>query len=1080
MPGLKVYKASAGSGKTYTLALEYIKELLLKSYRHPHRQLLAVTFTKDATGEMKDRILAELYGLADACPDSEGFLHSVKEALREEKTILSDEEIQKRASRLLQEIVHDYSRLNITTIDSFFQKVLRSLARELGKGSKFNVEMNTSKVLSEAVSAMIENANEKPQLLDWLTSYMEDKLEKGENWRIENSVLSFSQCIFNEYFQEHEHTLKKQLDSNPGIFQQIWEQHAKEQKRAKDFFKRAYAEINHLLESTGLTPADFSRKGTVLTYIKKLSEGDIAGANPHSATVQDCLNEASKWASAKNKRAVEIENLAHLNLMPLLNECIETQRQYNTSQMITDNLYQLGLIWDITNEIGKQNEENNRFMLADTALFLNRMVNESDASFVYEKIGGEIRHVMIDEFQDTSRIQWKNLHSLLSNILAENNFSLIVGDVKQSIYRWRNGDWSILNGIERELGVAAHSLRFNYRSERVVIDFNNQLFVHTASLLDDKYRGVFNEQFTSPFPSVYNPKEVEQESHKKQTEGYVSIDFVPDKTEDGKYSELVLDRVLEQLVLLHQTDIPAEKICILTRTNRSIIRIAAYLSEKKEEYRELAKANYLNIVSNEAFRLNSSPTLRIIIEAIRVLVNRDDLVHKAQLQVFSDKFIQSSEADLEQILEGDTLSSGLLEEHKTLSQMPLFELIGHLFRLFQLEKIEGQSAYMFAFYDAVSNYLKEYPSDLPAFLRYWDEELQSKTIPAGTGIQGIRAMTIHKSKGLQFDTVLVPYCDWDLYPEKSPVIWCPPKAGLYPIELMPVRYSQKMYETVFLPEYEKETSQSWVDNLNLLYVAFTRAERNLIITARQKKKLASLDDIKTVSDLLQYSTIDLQGAFDEETLHFENGRLQTPLRTEEKATSSNVLKAKPETIYTSFRSEAFHSNRSIFKQSNKSQEFIHSEEESMVSRRQYIEEGNIMHALFSMIRTMEDIDDAVCQLIFTGLIPQEKKEEYARKVRKAIEDTNVAHWFSGEFRIYNECAILTEENGTVTHKQPDRVLMNGQETLIIDYKFGEPKHSHKQQVEQYSRLMRQMNYPNVKAYLWYVKKNLCTFVPLNS
>ena len=1071
MAELKVYKASAGSGKTYTLALEYIKELLLSKGKNTHRHILAVTFTKDATGEMKDRILAELYGLAFACKDSQGFLESVKKALKEAGSLLSEQSIQEKSLAVLQEILHDYSRLQITTIDSFFQKVLRNLARELGKGSKFNLEMNSFKVLSEAVAAMIENANENPQVLDWLTTYIEEKLDEGDNWRIQKDILNFSQCIFNENFQERERELKRQLDSNPKIFEELWKQHVRIQKSCKDFFKKAYTGICSTMDNTGLTLADFSRKGTVINFLHKLSEGDIAGANPNSKTVQDCLIDATKWASSKNPRMLEITDMAYLNFMPLLNECVEKLVTYNTSRMITNNIYQLGLIWDITNEINKQNESNNRFMLADTALFLNRMIDDSDAPFIYEKIGAEIRHVMIDEFQDTSRIQWKNFRSLLSNIIANNYFSMIVGDVKQSIYRWRNGDWSILNGIERELNVNSKTLEYNFRSEKIVVDFNNRLFTHAASLLNDKFYEVFDKESVSPFPSAYNPKDVAQQTPKKTDEGHVSIDFIPDKTDEGKYNDLVLDKLLTQIQTLHQAGIAPENICILTRTNRSIINIASFLSAQKEQYPELSDNYYLSIVSNEAFQLNSSPAIRILIESLRVLVEPENVVHKAQLQIFTDKLIRKTSRDLTQILgDNNDFALSLSDNHETLTCMPLFELIGHLYRLFDLERIEGQSNYMFAFYDAVSNYLKDYPADILAFLKYWDEELQTKSVPSGTGIRGIRAMTIHRSKGLQFHTVLVPYCDWGLYPEKSPVVWCSPKAGLCDLELLPVRYSQKMHETVFLPEYKKETAQSWLDNLNLLYVAFTRAERNLLIIAKQKKKLASLEDMKNVSDILQCSVTDLEGNYDEEKQFFGKGTLSKGI-IQEKEKSNNILKSTPETLPVSFVSEAFSPEKSIFKQSNQSREFIRQEDETITSRNEYIREGNIMHSLFSGIRTLQDIVPAVEHLIFSGIISKDKKDEYVREVTTAIREAKIEHWFSDQYTIYNECAILIEENGVVTHKQPDRVLTNDKETIIIDYKFGEPHRSHQKQVLHYAALMREMGYDNISAYVWYVKKN---------
>ncbi len=778
---MKIYKASAGSGKTYTLALEYIKELLVSPSSQAHRNILAVTFTKDATGEMKDRILAELYGLAFNCEDSGKFLNSLQEELVKNHRPMQEEDIRNKAKTVLWEILHDYSRLYITTIDSFFQKVLRNLARELGKGSKFNLEMNSFKVLSEAVSSMIENAHEKTHVLDWLTTYIEERLEEGNNWRIDREILNFSRCIFDEYFQEHESVLKNQLAGNPNIFEQIWNQHAKIQKDCRDFFKTTYSEITKTIEQNNFSSSDFSRNGTVLNFLKKLSEGDFATANPDSKTVQDCCVDAEKWAASKSKYRNEITSLAASGFMPALNQSLDILRKFNTSRMITKNIHQLGLIWDITNEIDRQNAENNRFMLADTSLFLNRMIDDSDAPFIYEKIGAEIRHVMIDEFQDTSRLQWKNFKALLFNILADNHFSLIAGDVKQSIYRWRNGDWSILNNIENELpGSDVKTLEYNYRSEAEIIDFNNQVFTHAAKVLNEKYYSLFNDVYESPFESAYSPVNVVQHTHKTEQKGYISIDFIPDKIEDLKYNDLVLERIPQQLQRLKEQGIAAEKICILARTNKNIITIAEYLATQKEQYSDLLKGNYLNVVSSEAFQLNSSLAVKIIITALRMLSDPDNPVHEAQLNVF----LNMTHTDFTDFME---LNKKSVKSVESVREMPLFELIGHLFRTLKLEKIEGQSSYMFAFYDAVSNYLKDYPADIYTFLKFWDEELQFKSVPAGTAVEGIRAMTIHKSKGLQFHTVLLPYCDWDLYPEKNPIVWCGPKDNLYDLELLPVQ-----------------------------------------------------------------------------------------------------------------------------------------------------------------------------------------------------------------------------------------------------------------------------------------------------
>ncbi|MDR0798609.1 MAG: UvrD-helicase domain-containing protein, partial [Dysgonamonadaceae bacterium] len=475
---LKIYKASAGSGKTYTLALEYIKELLLAHENDHYRHILAVTFTKDATGEIKDRILAELYGLSYNTSDSLGFLHSLQEALQNAGRPMEEADIRRKSEKILYRILHDYSRLNITTIDSFFQRVLRNLARELGAGSRFNLEMNTNKTLSAAVHATIEKANENKQILQWLITYIETKLDEGKSWRIEEEIFNFSRCIYDEFFQEQEQVLRKQLNADPQLFTKLYEQQAAIQQKCQLFFKKTWEQVDHTMTEQQLDLSDFGQSKTAIRFFQKLATGDYAAAI--GSVIQNCSAKSSAWGGAKSKRKAEIVALAESVYLPLLNQALETLLTFKTSRMITRNIHQLGLIWDITNEISEQNAANNRFMLSDTALFLHRMIDQSDAPFIYEKLGAEIRHVMIDEFQDTSRLQWNNFKVLLSNILANNDFSLIVGDVKQSIYRWRNGDWRILHGIETELHATPATLAYNYRSEKQIVDFNNRFFERAA------------------------------------------------------------------------------------------------------------------------------------------------------------------------------------------------------------------------------------------------------------------------------------------------------------------------------------------------------------------------------------------------------------------------------------------------------------------------------------------------------------------------------------------------------------------------------------------------------------------------
>ncbi|MDR0612087.1 MAG: UvrD-helicase domain-containing protein [Dysgonamonadaceae bacterium] len=1042
MSQLKIYKASAGSGKTYTLAKEYIKELMLRDSDENYRHILAVTFTKEATGEMKDRILAELYGLAFNTSDSQEFLDSVQTALHEAGKHADESFIREKARRVLDAILHDYSHLYITTIDSFFQKILRNLARELGKGSRFNLEMNTAQVRLDAVNQMIENAHQNPQLLQWLTTYVENKLEQDDNWHFKDEVYRFSASIYDEFFQEHEQLLHKQLDNNPAIFSRLKIHHQKLLRDYKTFFQTTWNKVSGLLINNGLEPADFIRKGSIFDFWKNLAENQKGEVNK---TVSNLLENAENWSAKSSKRRDEIIALAGNELCGILQETVDIWQKQNTSRLILGNIHQLGLVWHITNEINGMNLENNRFMLSDTALFLNRMIDRSDSPFIYEKIGAEIRHVMIDEFQDTSRLQWGNFKVLLSDILSNNYFSMIVGDVKQSIYRWRNGDWRILNRVGDELSVHPEALDYNFRSEKRIVTFNNDFFAKAGEVLDRKFGEELRELSDSPFASVYKKEEIFQKSNKTADSGYVSIDFLHDGEEE-KYKDAVLSRLLKKLESLREVKIPASDICILVRNNSQIKVIAEYFSSVKPDFPELAAGNYLNIVSSEAFQLDNSLAVNIIMQALKAVACPDNPVFPAQFEYLNVPFRAHCGGEPQ-------------------STMPLPELISYFYRLYDLQKIEGQSAYLFSFFDAISQYLKNNSMDIHSFISFWDKELSKKTIPAGEGIDGVRAMSIHKSKGLQFHTVLLPYCTWELNPKKNPIVWCGPKEGYYDIELLPVNYSEKMEGTVFSKEYQTETSFSWMDNLNLLYVAFTRAERNLVIFGKYKKNLAGLEQVKNVSDLLQWTVPDLDGTWNNETLHFDFGIWEQNVDSTAGKTD-NLLKQKAPSQYVDFVSEAFPEGKSIFKQSNKSRDFV---DPDISPRRQYIERGNIMHALFAGVRTVDDVEKAADKLISEGIIRPCEKADYVDKIESAIRKSGVEDWFSDKYKVYSEFSILVEENGEITTKRPDRVLLSETETLVIDYKFGEPHAAHRKQMRQYVGLLESMGYPRVRGHIWYVE-----------
>lgn len=478
---LLVYKASAGSGKTFTLAVEYIKHLILNP--RAYRQILAVTFTNKATAEMKERILQQLYGIWLSDPASEPYLNRIREDLRQKN--LSDSDIRRAAGTALQYMLHDYSRFRVETIDSFFQSVMRNLARELELSPNLNIELNNADVLSDAVDSLIEKLTPSSPVLAWLLDYINERIADDKRWNVSDEIKRFGWNIFDEGYIERGEGLRQQL-KEPDIIKLYRNVLREMETEALEQMKSFYDQFIGELESHALTAEDL-KGGTrgIGSYFRKLRDGRLSDKDVLNATLKNSLDDAKNWATKTSPRKNDIIHLAETSLLPLLQDA-ETFRPrnnktVNSCRLSLQHLNKLQLLAHIDEEVRELNREHNRFLLSDTNALLHNLVRDGDSSFVFEKIGANIRNVMIDEFQDTSRMQWDNFKILLLEGLSQGADSLIVGDVKQSIYRWRNGDWGILNALGTKetpipYPVRVETLKTNRRSETNIIRFNNSLF----------------------------------------------------------------------------------------------------------------------------------------------------------------------------------------------------------------------------------------------------------------------------------------------------------------------------------------------------------------------------------------------------------------------------------------------------------------------------------------------------------------------------------------------------------------------------------------------------------------------------
>lgn len=1103
---LTVYRASAGSGKTFTLAVEYISLLVKDPENYQH--ILAVTFTNKATQEMKMRILSQLYGIANSLQSSQQYFNKVKE-----KTNMPDAVIRNNARAALTLLIHRYNNFRILTIDAFFQQVLRNLAHELGQTANLRVDLNNEEITEKAVDQMIESLEKGQPVLQWISTYINNSIEDDNGWNIIGKIKTFGTNIFKDFYKAHEANLKEQL-SNADDFK-AYETTLRKRRNdiRKTFNSKARSILNEIKNANLDIPSNY-RSG----LYKYLTDSAIAPLTnkPLKAGVLKANESPQNWTSSKCAKAdkQQIQTLAAEVLSAQLSELIaynnDNWNEFQSIQLTLSHLSELRLLHAIADAVDNLTKDTNRFMLSNTQALLKELIADSDTPFIFERIGARLKHVMIDEFQDTSTIQWQNFQVLLANCMAQElSQNLIVGDIKQSVYRWRQGDWGILNNIEKSFAhqkIRLETLDYNYRSEKRIIDFNNafweQCVANTAKEVaqDDAEKAEIVQK-------AY--EDVAQKTHKTTENGFVKISLYPSKS----MKDAVLEELIETIKELFNNGYGGKnqsKIAILVRSKSNIQDIVNALLQ--------SFGNEINIVSDEAFRLDASLSVNIIVSAMHLLTHPDDVLTRGKLvKLYNQEVLkkpltdtdllvsinESNNIDTKNIDKKERrklateqqmakLNSQLPPEYVTnrelLLGLPIVDLVDKLFMLFGLDQLEGQSSYICTLYDTLNDFLKDHTADIDDFINEWENSLSSKTIQSDE-IEGIRIMTIHKSKGLEFDNVIIPFCSWEM--EKKGTLWCETKNKPAPynkLPLLPIDFSRdKLIGTVFEDDYKEEHFQNIVDNLNLLYVAFTRASKNLFVFGLRQGK-TTLDNIakgtppgnrsyaielalRQVSEQLQGSSLSFPDDIGSE-IHFEYGTLVPETHEKEHAVADNPFLIKPDKHIVSI---ATYPQAATFKQSNKSIEFVKGEDVDPSDRTRYIKIGNVLHQLFSTIYTTADIPARLNELEQQGIIYNDEitSAQLRTRIEDAITNPQVQEWFSKRWQLYNECTILeyNKDTNEVEEHRPDRVMTDGKEFVVVDFKFGKEREEYKKQVQQYMEILIRMGHKKVSGYLWYVVKN---------
>lgn len=1081
---LKIYRASAGSGKTHRLTGEYMLLLFQYDNEHAYRKILAVTFTNKATDEMKSRILRELYALSVGAA-------SVYRNEIMDKYVLTDQVVKSRARKLLVAMLHDYAAISISTIDKFFQQVIRAFAHEIGVQGGYNLELDTNSTLAEAIDTLFLNLNQpqNKQLLQWLTDFAEERIENSESWNPRNNIEALGDQIFKENYQHKAEETSKKLHDRAFLNSY----RTKLRTICKEFETQITALAQKsldLLEAHGLTTSQF--KGGSKSQMNKLYkfiQGDYQLKPTFVAMTERVENCYTKTAPKSD--IVAIESVYGAGLQSMLLQLVEKVEHdivfYNSAQIILKHISTLGILSDLALQIHNIMASQNTMLISDTNGLLNKIIDNSDSPFVYEKMGVNLQHFMIDEFQDTSFLQWKNFRPLISTSLAASNTNMVVGDVKQSIYRWRNSDWKLLdNQLQLDFRSDQYeeiSLDTNWRSDQNIVAFNNAFFQMAALLVQHK----FNEQMLpilERYPALQTLtesilrayKHVKQELKPHAATGCVTFSFVSADESEDKWKQLCLKKLPAILEDLQDRGYMPWDVAILVRTNNEASEVLQYMLAYQNS--ELARTDVsYRIMGNEGLLIATAGSVRFIVALMRLILSNDDIVSRTILNfeyasaVYGYNSSEALTAAVEaELVEGQFSSLFNAAQNKALSELrhaSVFEITEQIIGLFNIGNWHGETAFVQGFQDLVFKQASGKYTDLNGFLRWWDQSSDKHNIATPEIPEAFRIMTIHKSKGLDFKAVIMPFCNWEFNKKgnsnKSFLWTSPTQEPFNELPLLPIEFSAKLANSIFAPEYFTELMHQYIDHLNLAYVAFTRSRHEIIgiCPAIQTKDDEEGTKLLNLSWLLQ--------------LIFTNQLSENILATYYNPTDAVFLMGEP-CVQKCDGNNQNHTNKTSLhydvvspanrlqlrnKSAGKLAEVL-----GDVNTARFI--GTLMHEVLQQIVVKADAAKILKIMVAQGKISDSDAADLKIMLDDFWQQPETERWFGQDVRVLNEALILTKNAGQY---RPDRIVIDNANATIIDYKFGELENqTYVKQVQEYMHLLIEMNY-TVKGFVCYMQKN---------
>ena len=1101
---LKILQASAGSGKTFSLAAHYIT--LLFDNEKKYREILAVTFTNKATSEMKGRILSVLKDLAGGNPNCNEYI----KIIRQTHPDLDNLTIKEKAGIIYRNILHDYSRFTISTIDGFVQQVIRSFSFELNLDSGYRLEMNLNRVKEDLVLELNKKLETDEMLLNWVTDIALDRISNGIDWNYHQALTGLASELFKESYFPFQHAMEKLNKAEKAVvFEQLTTGVTAGIKEFEEGIKILAINAYQVWQTSGVELAELHGKSTnPLKQLKIMVDNDLAEP---SEKIFNLIDNQEAWQKGGLRANVnDLYNTINPLLKTLQAFYLQHIYVYKMYLALQQNAVYLRLMQEMADLINTYRTENQLMLISDAQRFLTGVTGvdtekyfngeensfTENPSFIWEKTGNRFRNFLFDEFQDTSKLQWMNFLPLLTNAVASPSLNmtdhLVVGDVKQSIYRWRNGDWNILlSGVKKDLkehNITENNLEYNYRSKENIIAFNNLIYSKLPGIMQSALNDNVAEQASREYlENVWEKQLLNNiivQAYTGSTQlipegntlgGQVDVFFPPkqqvdedsDEDEDGT-APLIL--VKEKLLwLLGEKKLKQRDICLLVRRKKEAELLINYLLKHQKQLSEVLHDDSFQIISAEALVISNNPAVQLIINTIRMMATRDDensifkgvclRLHReiitGNTAISPDEWMSLSRSKMANL--GGIFPEELCLNYIAWKQYPLTELTEKLISVYGLtsQSCNSFTAYLLALTEQIAVFTATGDTGLIKFLEWWDEEGCAKSLPSSENQNAVQVMTIHKSKGLDFKAVIIPFCNWttnehsSIY--KKITLWADAAQTPFPhFKRLPVDYSKKLSQSAFAKSYYEELLYNSMDALNLLYVATTRSVDYLCIIAPEPLKKSGLDMRQLLLQILKTNT--------------------------ETDNPFNASIADDSVSYGDFEVSE-NKNKKVDKQDLIMENYpfsgyISSKFDTLAESRQahynpQQKKGIILHSLLEKINHISEADKLIEEFVQEGQIRESEKGDIKRWLITTLEQPLIKTWLETATEILSEQELISAEGKVL---RPDKLFIFDDKAVLLDFKFGEEESNYEQKLKEYAFSLMQMGlYRSVEPYIYYAQ-----------